>query len=664
MTPASRFAAAQPSSRLERTAALLGVALVAIAIAFAGCESGSQRPLRAKTPEVRVIRDVPTVFRSTIGAQASIRGLDPTLVSGYGLVVDLNGAGSGDVPGPVRAVMEREMTRLGVGREVGEFRGMTPSELLDSRDTAVVIVSAVIPIGAPVGTRFDVQVETLPGSATISLEGGRLYSTDLFPGLIRPAAPATIPIAKAYGQVFINPFADPGAVGRDSVRRNVGRILNGGVVSQPRSVMLMLDAPSHSRARAITEAINTRFPRSRGEPPTAKGINEEVIEISIPPQFREDPQEFVELLRYTRVDQAFPQEAALQYVRALKDLPEYSDALGRCLEALGPPAIPYVRSMYNYPEARPRMAAIYAGARLGDLMVAPQLEELAATGPLGLRPQVIALLGGLGEDPKINLILRELLNDQNLDVRVAAYEALDKRRDPWIERRTIGNKFIVDAVPSVEPMIYVTMQKTPKIVMFGSALDVRRPVFASAWEGRLMISNEKPSGNIRVYYRDLRTEQGVTGETPPPVIDLVEYMAHKTTPEEPAPGLDLTYSEVVGALSQLIRAGAVGASFVPETDRLALNLLRSRQTEVGEERPELMSKGDLEAQAAEAAVAEAQTDFGQQSPESVSSFDGSPLADSPAPAPPTTGKRRYVVPVQPVAPAPPPEKNSGAGGGN
>jgi flagellar basal body P-ring protein FlgI len=625
----------------------LGLGLALFLGLCAGCESDGQSSKRARKPDIRVVRDVPSVLRSTIGAQASVRGLEPTLVSGYGLIVGLNGTGSGDVPGPVRAVMEREMTRLGVGREVGAFQGMTPDELLNSRDTAVVIVSAVVPIGAPVGTRFDVQVETLPGSATTSLEGGRLYTTDLFPGIIRPAAPATVPIAKASGQVFINPFADPGAIGRDSVRRNVGRVLNGGVVSQPRSVMLMLDAPSHSRARAITEAINSRFPRDRGEPPTAKGINEEIIEINIPAEFRDDPADFIELLTYTRVDQAFPQEAALLYTRALKELPEYSEALSRCLEALGPAALPHLRGMYDYAEVRPRMAAVLAGARLGDLTVAPQLEELATTGPLGLRPKAIALLGRLGQDPKINLFLRDLLNDQNLDVRIAAYEALERRRDPWIERRTIGDKFVVDTIPSVEPMIYVAMQRMPKIVLFGNALEVRRPVFASAWDGRLMLSNEMSAGNIRVYYRDLRTSQGVTGETPPPVLDLVEYLAHTTTPEEPAPGLDLTYSEVVGALSQIVKAGAIGASFVPETDRLALDLLRTRQTQMGEERPELIPAGVSQTAPFEGPVQEAETEFEQTSPESAASFDGAPPADPPGDAPPKP-KRRYVIPLGPT----------------
>lgn len=664
LTPPLRLSPPTPSRSRDETpdgfivlnrpySAIVGAILIGIpglAVWMGGCGS-PVKPATARKPELRIIRDAPAILRPTIGSQASVRGLEPTLVSGYGLVVGLHGMGSGDVPGPVRAVMEREMSRLGVGKEVGPFRGMTPTELLNSRDTAVVIVSAVIPPGSPVGTLFDVQVETLPGSATTNLEGGRLYTADLYQGLVRPAAPATPAIAKASGEVFINPFSDPSRSGRDSVRRTVGRILNGGVVTQPRSITLVLDAASHSRSRAMTEAINSRFPRDRGEPPTAKGINEEIIEITIPAESREHPEEFIELLRFTRVDQTFPEQAASGFIRALKEQPELSEALSLCLEAVGPVAIPQLRTMYDYPEVRPRMASIFAGARLGDMMVLPALEDLALTGAPGLRPNAVRLMGRLGPNPRINLFARELLNDPGLDVRIAAYETLERRGDPWVERRRIGDKFVIDSVPSTEPMIYATLQKTPKIVVFGAGLEVRRPVFASAWDGRLMVSNESKKTNLRVFFKSPYGNHSVTGETPALVLDLVEFLAHKTTPEEPAPGLDFTYSEVVGAVDQLVKAGAVGAVFVPESDRLALELIRSRQMEIAEERPELAppttpttSKTSSPSPSTSPAPSRAAA-LPEASPEPAPTQGTAGSAPSKDGEPAPTRKRSYVVPT-------------------
>jgi hypothetical protein len=55
---------------------------------------------------------------------------------------------------------------------------MSPQQLLNSSDTAVVIVEGVIPPGAPKGSKFDVRVTVAPGTSTVSLEGGRLLIAD------------------------------------------------------------------------------------------------------------------------------------------------------------------------------------------------------------------------------------------------------------------------------------------------------------------------------------------------------------------------------------------------------------------------------------------------------------------------------------------------------
>ncbi len=630
----------RPSRFVRRApAAAIGVGAALIALA-PGCGAPDTR---ARKPDTIIVRDTPEILRDTIGAQTTVQGMDEILVSGYGLVVGLNGTGGGDVPSAVRAVMEREMTLMGVGKEIGPFRNVTPGELLADRNTAVVIVSAMIPPGSPVGTRFDVVVESLPGSATSSLEGGRLYTTRLFRGMIRPAAPATQPHAEAKGQIFINPFADPAQHGQDSVNRTEGRVLNGGSVIGSSRVVLNLDAPSHTRSRAIAEAINNRFQRARGEADAARGMSEDLVELDIPSAWRNEPDRFISLVRHTRVNQSFPVQAAEQFARGLVDAPELSNELSLCLQALGPVAIPAVRRLYEHPELRPRLAAVEAGAALGDLAARPYLEEMASTGAPALRAKSIRLMGGLGQDPKIDMFLRDLVSAPEVDIRIAAYEALDKRGDPWVERRAMGDKFVLHSVPSSQPMVYVTLQRVPKIVVFGAGLEVRRPVFATAWGDRLMISAQTESDpRIRVYYRDFRSGNATTAEVQPGVADLVEYFAHKTTPEEPAPGLDLSYSEVVGALAQILKAGGIGAMFVPETDRLALDLIRSRQFDSDDERPELMTDKDNAAE----------TEASPEREETIKPATDSKPPAAAEPAPPA--KKQYVVPVAPpAAPAKP-----------
>ncbi|MBL8747414.1 MAG: flagellar basal body P-ring protein FlgI [Phycisphaerae bacterium] len=611
----------------------------------AGCDSGPKQ--KPRKPNTVIVKDTPAVLRDCILAQATLRGTEPILVSGYGLVVGLNNTGGGDAPGAIRAVMEREMLVMGVGKEIGPFKNMSPNDILNDKRTAVVIVSAAIPPGAPVGTRFDVRVEALPGTATTSLEGGRLYTTRLFRGLVRPAMPATEPMANAKGDLFINPFADPAKAGKDTVYRTVGRIMNGGVVNKPLPVTLTLDTPSHARTRAIMDSINSRFPRATGEGAVARGLNEETLEINVPRAYRSDSGEFFSLLQHVRVDRTFPEEAAIQYAKALKEQPEIAESLSWALQALGPIALPQTKGLYDYPEIRPRMAAITAGAKLGDITTRPHLEEVALRGPPGLRPGAIRLLGILPSDPKVNEFLRDQLNSRELDLRIAAYEALARRADPWIERTRVDDKFVIDVVPSAEPMVYATLQNEPRIVVFGEGLKVRRPVFVSVWEDRLMVSAQSESDPLKVFYKDFRTGRSVQVETPAFMTNLVEYLAHQSTPEAPAPGLNLSYSEVVGALATMLSKGIAAAPFVPETDRLELELIRARQTESGSDRPEV---GD------ETSVATSEPDTaggvaGADRPESSEAASAEVPETAPT-QPPAGLKKSYVVPL-PQAPQKP-----------
>ncbi len=567
---------------------VLLLALGPIVLALVGCSS-PERPARAV--DVPVTRDVPRILRDTIGSQATLSGMEPVLCSGYGLVVDLNGTGSTEVPLNVRAVMEQEMLRLGVGRGDGPLANVTPASLIRDKNTAVVQVRAVIPPAAPDGERFDVEVVALPGTAVESLEGGRLYTTNLYQGILVPGGPATDPVAKARGEVFINPFLDPADSGGGTVDKTKGRVLGGGIVSTRFRPILILDNPSHSRARAIAAAINERFPQRSSQDVVARGKNDEAIEIGVPPAWTGRATEFFKVVEHLRVDRTFPEQWARRYAEALKDTPELADELKWCLVAVGEVAVPFARSLYAFPERIPRMAALEAGARLGDPLTRPHLEELALDGPPSVRTDAIRLLARLPTDPRVNTFLRDLVSSPDIDVRVAAYEALDERLDPRIDRVWMEDKFRLDIVDSAEPMVYVTQQGQPKIVLFGD-LQVTRPTFVSGWDGRLLVSSEGPTDKVRTFYRDYRTRSSETNALDPEVPKLIRYFAHETTPERPEPGLDFSYSETVGALHEVVSGGGIDAVFVPETDRLALELLRS--TEGGElvVRPELSEDED------------------------------------------------------------------------
>ncbi|MEX2219662.1 MAG: flagellar basal body P-ring protein FlgI [Phycisphaerales bacterium] len=640
-----------------------GVALISalciLGIALGACKG---QPRTARRVDPPVVRDVPAVLRGTVGSMATIERARPSLVSGYGLVVGLNGTGGGDLDPGLSVTMERMLGLNGISKNNDALRGtplqgMGPREVLRSRDIAVVVVYAAIIPGSPAGAPFDVYVSAVNRSPDLSLEGGTLWTTDLQMGPPTEFGQMrTRGIAQARGPVFINPFAEPGA--RDGYSRADGRVLSGGVVTNPVPMQLVLDNESHSGARSLAEAINERFPEQPGEGPTARGRTARIIDLTVPAAYRERTAEFMGLLTHIQTDTRAPQEYARRYVEALRSQPELAEDLTWCLRSLPQKAaLPFLRPLYDDAEITPRMAALRAGASLGDPLAGPSLKQMVKDGPPSLRAEAIELLGGLSAGPTVDMALREQLSSETLSIRVAAYEALADRAElaniqrllasrdqgaavdqgrllaarsqlniagdvpQGVRRRVVAGKFILDLVPGGKPLVYVTQQGRPRIVLFGDALEVMRPVTVSAWPGvpepgkpgaapaaptvptlsRLILVAESASDQPRIMYRtpdrttlEGRTEPGrlLTSKVSERVPELIEFMAHAPSPEDPRPGLGMSYSELVGALYAFQRGGAITAPFAVEDDVLRARLMQAANRVEVAERPETAAEAE------------------------------------------------------------------------
>ncbi len=648
----------------------------AAALGFAACSGGPPREARRVAPPPSVVRDVPAALRGTIGAEASFRGIDPVLVSGLGIVVGLAGTGGSDnLDQSIATTMEREAARNGIGKGgIGAnypgFEGMSPSEFLRSRDVAVVIVEARVPPGAPEGSQFDVYVRTLPGSSVTSLEGGTLWSTDL---RIGPAAVfgaiKTRRIGSASGPIFINPFSQPsvGADGDLQVTRTSGRVLAGGKVTTPLQIEMVLDNDSFARARSIVATINSRFPRESGDDGAiARGRGNgagtsgyQSVALRVPHSYKERPDEFLQLVRHMRVDTSVPEEFARQYVETLKKEPALADDLSWCLQASGRSSLPFLHSLYDYPELAPRLAALRAGARLGDSRAAAPLIDLARHATPAMRVESMRLLADMPSNPSINFALREIVSDPNLEIRVAAYEALRARNDNYILQIPVGDdpshpRFSLELLPSAEPLIYITQQGQPRIVVFGGmstswtpgqhiddfgGVHINKPILVSCWNDRFMLSANGPNADLNVFYRDPRTGQSSQSKAPDDLAALIQYFAHKPTPEDPKPGLGMSYSQTVGVVYSLARTdeahhvSAVSAIFATEEDRLRAEIYEAAQVNALTDRPETDTD----------ALKQAETLFKPERPQPLPSAD---------PSAASAGLKSKVVPLKrPTTPA-------------
>ena len=547
-------------------------ALVAVGCLVAGCLGPRRGAETARSAEDLVIRDIDPIFRGLIGTEATVRGASLRLLTGIGLVVGLQGTGSGDVPSGVRFQLEERMIRLGVGRaDGGALSEISPAQLIDSPDTAVVLVQAVIRPSLPEGSRFDVRVSAWPGSATTSLEGGRLYTTELRAAR-RGSDQRDVPrIADARGEIFINPFTEDDSL----TPPTAGRVLSGGRIVNRTPLQLLLDNPSHARAREIVQAINSRFP-SAGGPRTAQGRNDEVIELNVPPRFEDDIDSFLRLVRFTRVDRSSRLEWARRYAEAMVERPRFAEDLGWALRAIGPAAIPFVRPLYDHPDVAPRLAAIQTGAFLGDPTVRPAIESLVESGPVAFRVDAMGLLADLPVDPRVNSFLREQLSSEDPALRVAAYEAMLELEDPLILKPSVSDDFAVHVVPSDVPTVYVTQQDEAKIVIFGQEMEVAPAAFTSVWDGDFLLTASSTGGRVEMLYDQPDIGRLVRVETEPSVVRVVGALSRRPTYDSLELGFDMSYSRAVRVLAEMVDSEALRASFFPEEDRLRLALLRAR----------------------------------------------------------------------------------------
>ncbi len=586
------------SSARARTTPLAGAFSGALTAALLACSpiERTDAPPQAARVDLSGKIDVPPILQGTIASETILDGFQPVVVHGYGLVVGLEGTGSSDIPPDVRAHMIMMAARHGIGSASSGWGGLSPEALLDSPDTAVVVVEGIVPPAAPEGTRFDVRVFAYPTSSTTSLEGGRMYTTELVPvsrpdlgrrllppsGSRQPAA-----IASAAGPIFINPFADPAAVGRDTIDRRTGIILNGGQATRDLPLKLRLITPSHARASLIQSALNTRFNQEPGQRnATARGESGESIVITVPPSYHNATDDFVELVRHTTIRQAGTERVAATIRRYVLENPATARAASWRWEALGPRCLPVIRDLYTVPPELPRLAALRVGASLDDPLVTPHLVAMAINGSPDSRLQAIKLLGDMGLDPRIDEALHELVNDEDVETRLEAYEAMVKRRDPYVQRFTVDRKFVVDVVASDQPLIYITQLGLPRITIFGEDLTVSVPTTVTAWSRQVMIKSDLGDPQLEVYYRPPDALQGSAYLVSPQLPELVAFLGHTTVADNPLPGLGFSYSQVVGVLHQIWRQGYLKADFRPEQDRILAAIIRQTRRGLVTERPE------------------------------------------------------------------------------
>jgi len=207
---------------------------------------------------------------------ASIKGIRPNQLFGYGLVIGLNGSGDGRRTGFTTQGLVNMLEHLGVHVSADEVK---------VSNVAAVMVSAKLPPFARVGKELDVTVSSI-GDAK-SLQGGTLLLTQLrgVDGEI---------YALAQGPLSIGGFSAGGAAGGGITKNHptVGRIPGGATVEREiplslrdkKSLTVILDNPDFTTANRVAKAVNSHFDGN-----LATAIDSGTLHVRLPDSRRNSP---------------------------------------------------------------------------------------------------------------------------------------------------------------------------------------------------------------------------------------------------------------------------------------------------------------------------------------------------------------------------------------
>lgn len=527
-----------------------------------GCSQKKKQPPPVPPPPTFTGADF---LQGTVQSLATMRGYRPLLVSMWGVVGNLPGTGSADVPAFLRSWLFNEMRRRGVGSYRLGTQDQPPAKLLASNTMAVVRVEGLIPPGALAGSRFDVLVTALPGTQTTSLQGGRLWTTDLAVGGANTRLLFSHKLAEAAGYLYIDPFKDPQVEKQrqELLRRAV--VLGGGKVTVERPIDILLNQPNGQRAQLIADRITERFPHERAAEffNTAIAKNDMLVELHVPARYAHETQRFLELVAklYLGRDETAQQQHAQRMIEVARGDPRYAEDAALTWEGIGKTIIPLIRPLYRDSAMHLRLAALEAGARLQDVQAADELLALAGHEQAAVRKRTAELMAVLPVGARVTDALSKLVDDVDEDVRLTAYETMALTANPVLRRTPIngsgGFKFLLDLVPSNRPLVYVAHNRLPRVAVFGLNTGFQTPLLARIWDNRLMLRTKPDKPLLDVFYQapgDTRTQ---TFEIAPSIANFVVLLAQEPTVQNERQGLDLTFSEVVNALFELNEAGHI-----------------------------------------------------------------------------------------------------------
>jgi len=504
--------------------------------------------LRALDPQQQMeyLRGKTSVDR--LGDAAVLEGTEPVVLSWYSLVVGLAGTGCSEVPdlppgtlGPDTTLRNELLKSLYRSQVPG-----SPSKILHSKDSAPVLVTAVVPPLVRPNQRLDLVVQAL--GQTRSLRGGVLMTTPLRRAVDRPGRGRFYGDTWAYGEGRVTLSSGRLAFGEVvPVSETVGYVPAGAASTVTGFLALRLRKPDAYAAALVTLAINDRFPNTAVLPSLA---SVETVRIIVPEYYRAEWQRFSRVLMEIRCRP--PRGRMLRsYINRLARQMEGNDpALAQQaaykLEALGPEAVPALEGVLRSPRRGARLLAACTLAAMREPVGITPLMEFVQNGTDKERRLAARYLNFYTQH-NVRQFQKKLLADSDPEVRYRALVGLETTQEdgPYTTHEEArGEDFTITLVRCAgEPALVVKGRNPRRLVFFGPDLNLRPPFRVEHLKELLIEAQD----HTAVIHYQVYGQPNVLPLRSLRVVDLVRALDH----------IKVTINDIMDLIFKLSRADAI-----------------------------------------------------------------------------------------------------------
>jgi flagellar basal body P-ring protein FlgI len=502
--------------------------------------SGCGQPERVSEKELIAPIDNST----TIGSLVEVFALDTIRVEGFALVGGLNQTGSSQCPPQIRPYLEKY-----IQRQLPKEKNV--ASLIESENTAVVIVGGFMPAAVSRNQRFDVKVIPAPGTQTTSLEGGTLYGSELWEA--GKFGVAFKSLASAEGPIFIDKIDSPEA------NKKIGYVLGGGKVLDEYKIGLALREPSYKMSAEIRNRINERFVTA-----TARAVSSGYIELKVPPKYANRKEHFVSLVKsmYLTVSPSLTEERITGFVIKLAGSAEKARS-EIALEAIGTESIGKLKALLNSYDEEVRLRAARCILNMGNDDGLETLRNIVMDTNSAYRVEALeAITTSAGRNDAAG-VARRLLREKDFEIRLAAYESLRRLDDVAIAQKLIADNFYLEQIPqSKYRSIFVSRSGVPRIVLFGTPLFCRKNIFVQSADGNITLNAPAGQEYVTIIRKHPKraTARPLELKSSFDLSDIIRTLCESPLGEN-LRGLNASYDETISLLKQMVEKGAVDAEF-------------------------------------------------------------------------------------------------------